>query len=99
MSEQAPVFKDIEKVCWVKGCGKTFTLTAGEQEFFSTKIDPETNEPLRMPSRCPDCRVKAREERMRNRQQQEKRDRSPFNAMRGKETPGMGVGVGAEGKE
>lgn len=38
---------DKNLVC--KDCGKAFTFTAGEQEFYSEKQFPE-------PIRCPDCR-------------------------------------------
>jgi CxxC-x17-CxxC domain-containing protein len=39
-----------DKVLVCKECGKEFTFTAGEQEFFNSK--GFTNEP----SRCPECR-------------------------------------------
>jgi CxxC-x17-CxxC domain-containing protein len=39
-----------DKVLVCKDCGKEFTFTAGEQEFFNSK--GFTNEP----SRCPECR-------------------------------------------
>jgi CxxC-x17-CxxC domain-containing protein len=43
------MYQDKTLVC--KECGKEFTFTAGEQEFFNSK--GFTNEP----SRCPDCRA------------------------------------------
>lgn len=43
-------FKDKTLVC--RDCGKEFTFTAGEQEFYAQK--GFTNEP----QRCPDCRAK-----------------------------------------
>ncbi len=39
-----------DKVLICKDCGKEFTFTAGEQEFYAEK--GFTNEP----KRCPDCR-------------------------------------------
>ncbi len=48
-------FTDRELQC--ADCGGTFTFTAGEQEFFSTK--GFTNDP----KRCPDCRSARKTER------------------------------------
>lgn len=47
-----------DKVLTCKDCGKEFTFTAGEQEFYAEK--GFTNEP----KRCPDCR-KAHKAQMR----------------------------------
>ena len=38
------------------GCGKTFNFSIGEQEFFKKKGFVE-------PKRCPDCRLKKKQER------------------------------------
>ncbi|MGD8400007.1 MAG: zinc-ribbon domain containing protein [Bacillota bacterium] len=43
------MYQDKQLVC--KECGKEFTFTAGEQEFFASK--GFTNEP----GRCPECRA------------------------------------------
>ena len=48
-------YQDKSIVC--SDCGKTFTFTAGEQEFFATK--GYTNEP----KRCPTCRAANKERR------------------------------------
>jgi len=42
-------FQDKEKEC--VDCHETFTLTAGEQEFFTMKQFP-------FPKRCKECRIK-----------------------------------------
>lgn len=88
-------FKDIEKQCKEEECKKPFILTAGEQRYFSKKMDEESGKPLKMPTRCPDCRAKKR-----------RAANSPFNVLRGKEVADAGVGkeashmgVGKEGQE
>jgi CxxC-x17-CxxC domain-containing protein len=61
------MYQDKTLVC--KDCGKEFTFTAGEQEFFNSK--GFTNEP----SRCPDCRA------ARKHQNNFNNDRSPQRQM------------------
>lgn len=53
-------FQDKTLVC--KDCGKEFTFTASEQEFYASK--GFQNEP----ARCPDCRTAAKQARRENRQ-------------------------------
>lgn len=80
------VYEEVKKTC--RDCQSEFTISPSEHEFFATAVAKETNEPMKMPSRCKPCRALNK-----------KRKNSPFNAMRGKETPGMGVGVGEQGQE
>ncbi|MFP4641656.1 MAG: CxxC-x17-CxxC domain-containing protein [Dehalococcoidia bacterium] len=47
-------FEDKTLVC--RSCGKEFTFTAGEQEFYSSRGFQE-------PSHCPECRAARRRER------------------------------------
>jgi CxxC-x17-CxxC domain-containing protein len=51
-----------DKTLNCRDCGKDFTFTAGEQEFFSQK--GFENEPLR----CPECRAAKRKQRRTNRE-------------------------------
>jgi len=53
-------FTDQTLVC--KDCGKQFTWTAGEQQFYAEK---GFNNP---PTRCPEDRSRAKSDRMQNRQ-------------------------------
>ena len=43
-------------ICIEKNCGKQFGITAGEMEFYSNKVDPNTGRALQLPKRCKDCR-------------------------------------------
>ena len=54
--------EDIEVKC--KDCGRPFTITAGEQEFFSSKIG-EDGKPFQLPKRCPKCRLKKKQQKQR----------------------------------
>ena len=49
-------FQDQTLTC--RDCGKQFTWTAGEQEFYKQKGFENA------PTRCPDCRTKRKEQRM-----------------------------------
>lgn len=39
-----------------KDCGEEFTLSDEEIEFFQSKIDPVSGQPLALPKRCKRCR-------------------------------------------
>ena len=65
MAETTTTTTYVDKVlkCCEPDCKADFTWTAGEQEWFAAKQDPDSGKPFVPPRRCKTCRERKRAER------------------------------------